>query len=80
MTKTSITRLLGMINQIVLNMSANGCDDEIAEQVAQHLEKFRSAKMKIAVIEYCSIESNEVPAITGKAVHCLELIQKAKLS
>jgi len=41
-----------MINQIVLNMSASGCDDEIAEQVAQHLEKFWSAKLKTAVIEH----------------------------
>ena len=80
MTKTSIKRLLAMINQIVLNMSANGCDDEVAEQVAQHLERFWSPNMKIAVIEYCSIEGNEVSAITGKTVHCLDLIQKAKLS
>ncbi|MBT3425862.1 MAG: formate dehydrogenase subunit delta [Gammaproteobacteria bacterium] len=80
MRKDSITRLLAMIDQIALNMRANGCDHEVAEQVAQHLEKFWSPKMKSAVIEHCSTGPSEVSAITGKAVHCLHLIQKAKSS
>ena len=41
------TRPLGkMVNQIALNMSANGTDKMVADQVAQHLEKFWSPPMK----------------------------------
>ena len=78
MTKTSTTRLLAMINQIVLNMSASGCDDEIAEQVAQHLEKFWSAKLKTAVIEHYIAGQSQLSTIIGKAIHNLHQAQQTK--
>ncbi|HIG60692.1 MAG TPA: formate dehydrogenase [Gammaproteobacteria bacterium] len=75
-----MTRPVKMINQIALNMSANGSHDEVALQVAQHLEKFWTGTMKTRVIKQCSIENTEFSLISRKALHYLEAMQKAKPS
>ena len=51
MSESKIERLVSMINQIALNMSANGDDQMVADQVAQHLEKFWSPPMKNLITE-----------------------------
>ena len=40
MSASKLDRLVKMVNQIALNMTANGTDKMVADQVAQHLEKF----------------------------------------
>jgi hypothetical protein len=75
-----MTHPVKMINQIALNMSANGSHDEVALQVALHLEKFWTGTMKTKVIKQCSIENTEFSLISRKALHYLEAMQKAKPS
>jgi formate dehydrogenase subunit delta len=51
MSESKIERLVSMVNQIALNMSANGSDKMVADQVAQHLERFWSPPMKNLITE-----------------------------
>ena len=51
MSQSKLDRLVKMVNQIALNMSANGTDKMVADQVAQHLEKFWSPPMKNLITE-----------------------------
>ena len=48
----NIDRLVKMANQIALNMAANGTEEEVAEQIAQHLGKFWPPSMKNSVSEH----------------------------
>ena len=54
MSQSKLDRLVKMVNQIALNMSANGADKMVADQVAQHLEKFWSPPMKNLITEQAS--------------------------
>ena len=51
MSQPQLQRLIKMINQIALNMSANGDPKMVGYQVAQHLEKFWSPPMKNLITE-----------------------------
>jgi hypothetical protein len=51
MSDSKLQRLVSQVNQIVLNMSANGSEEMVADQVAQHLEKFWAPPMKALITE-----------------------------
>jgi len=67
-----------MVNQIALNMSANGADKMVADQVAQHLEKFWSPPMKNLITEQAECTDIGLTPIARLAVRNLLVIQKAK--
>jgi formate dehydrogenase subunit delta len=67
-----------MVNQIALNMSANGNDQMVADQVAQHLEKFWSPPMKNLITEQPVDTNIGLTPIAQLAVQNLEKIQEAK--
>tara|TARA_B110000046_G_scaffold176793_1_gene202855 strand:- start:519 stop:785 length:267 start_codon:yes stop_codon:yes gene_type:complete len=76
MVASKLDRLVKMVNQIALNMSANGSDKMVADQVAQHLEKFWSPPMKNLITEQDS--GTGLTPIAQLAVQNLSVIQKAK--
>lgn len=78
MSESKIERLVSMINQIVLNMSANGTDEMVADQVAQHLEKFWSPPMKNLITEQPSNADLGLTPIAQMAIQSLLKIQQAK--
>jgi formate dehydrogenase subunit delta len=78
MSESKIERLVSMINQIVLNMSANGTDEMVADQVAQHLEKFWSPPMKNLITEQPSNADLGLTPIAQMAIQNLLKIQQAK--
>ncbi len=78
MSESKIERLVSMINQIALNMSANGTDEMVADQVAQHLEKFWSPPMKNLITEQPSNADLGLSPIAQLAVQNLLVLQKAK--
>jgi formate dehydrogenase subunit delta len=51
MSDSKLQRLVSQVNQIALNMSANGSEEMVADQVAQHLEKFWAPPMKALITE-----------------------------
>jgi len=51
MSDSKLQRLVSQVNQIALNMSANGSEEMVADQVAQHLEKFWAPPMKDLITE-----------------------------
>ena len=53
MSQSALDRLVKMVNQIALNMGANGSDVTVADQVAQHLQKFWSPAMKNLIMPSC---------------------------
>ena len=79
MSESKIERLVSMINQIALNMSANGDDQMVADQVAQHLEKFWSPPMKNLITEQPSDADLGLSPIAQIAVQNLLVMQEAKL-
>ena len=78
MSESKIERLVSMINQIALNMSANGTMQMVADQVAQHLEKFWSPPMKNLITEQPSDADIGLSPIAQLAVQNLLVMQKAK--
>lgn len=78
MSESKIERLVSMVNQIALNMSANGSDKMVADQVAQHLEKFWSPPMKNLITEQPADTDIGLTAIGQLAVKQLLAIQQAK--
>ena len=78
MRAAKIDRLVKMVNQISLNMSSNGPADEVAMQVAEHLEKFWSPPMKSLVSDYADDNTVGLASISHNAVIQLALMQKAK--
>jgi len=78
MSESKIERLVSMINQIALNMSANGDDQMVADQVAQHLEKFWSPPMKNLITQQPSDADLGLTPIAQMAIQNLLKIQQAK--
>lgn len=78
MSESKIERLANMINQIALNMSANGTDEMVADQVAQHLEKFWSPPMKNLITEQAAGADIGLTPIAQLAVKNLLVMQEAK--
>jgi formate dehydrogenase subunit delta len=78
MSESKIERLVSVINQIALNMSANGTDEMVADQVAQHLEKFWSPPMKNLITEQPSDADLGLTPIAQMAIQSLLKIQQAK--
>ena len=78
MSESKIERLVSMINQIALNMSANGDDQMVADQVAQHLEKFWSPPMKNLITEQAGDADIGLTPIAQLAVQDLLVMQEAK--
>ena len=79
MSESKIERLVSMANQIALNMSANGTDEMVADQVAQHLEKFWSPPMKNLITEQATGADIGLTPIAQLAVKNLLVMQEAKL-
>ena len=78
MSESKIERLVSVINQIALNMSANGTAEMVADQVAQHLEKFWSPPMKNLITEQPSDADLGLTPIAQMAIQSLLKIQQAK--
>jgi len=78
MSASKLDRLVKMVNQIALNMSANGTDKVVADQVAQHLEKFWSPPMKNLITEQAGDADIQLTPIAQLAVQNLLVMQEAK--
>jgi len=78
MSESKLQRLVDMINQIALNMSANGGEQMVADQVAQHLEKFWAPPMKELITEQPVEKDVGLTPIAKMAVLSLLKIQQAK--
>ena len=78
MSDSKLQRLVSQVNQIALNMSANGSDEMVADQVAQHLEKFWSPPMKLLITEQPSDTDLGLSPIAQIAVQNLLVMQDAK--
>jgi len=79
MSASKLDRFVKMVNQIALNMSANGTDKVVADQVAQHLEKFWSPPMKNLITEQAGDADIGLTPIAQLAVQNLLVMQEAKL-
>jgi formate dehydrogenase subunit delta len=77
MSASQLDRLVKMVNQIALNMSANGTDKMVADQVAQHLEKFWSPPMKKLITDQAAADIG-LTSIGRLAVQNLLVMQVAK--
>lgn len=80
MSESKLQRLVSQVNQIALNMSANGSEEMVADQVAQHLEKFWAPPMKALITEQPVGVDIGLTAIGQMAVGSLLKILKAKQS
>jgi hypothetical protein len=80
MSESKLQRLVSQVNQIALNMSANGSEEMVADQVAQHLEKFWAPPMKALITEQPVVADIGLTAIGQMAVGSLLKILKAKQS
>ena len=80
MSESKLQRLVSQVNQIALNMSANGSEEMVADQVAQHLEKFWAPPMKALITEQPVGADIGLTAIGQMAVGSLLKILKAKQS
>jgi formate dehydrogenase subunit delta len=78
MSQPQLQRLTQMINQIALNMSANGDPKMVGHQVAQHLEKFWSPPMKNLITEQPIDEQMTLSPIAQIAIDDLRRMQLAK--
>ena len=68
MTEANIERLVKMANQIALNMAANGTEEEVAEQIAQHLGKFWPPSMKHSVSDHLEAVQEKLSSLAYKGL------------
>jgi formate dehydrogenase subunit delta len=78
MSDSKLQRLVSQVNQIALNMSANGSEEMVADQVAQHLEKFWAPPMKDLITEQPTDTDMGLSPIAQTAIQNLKLVQEAK--
>ena len=78
MSESKLKRLVSQVNQIALNMSANGSEEMVADQVAQHLEKFWAPPMKNLITEQPTDTDMGLSPIAQTAIQNLKLVQEAK--
>ena len=78
MSDKKVDRLVQMVNQIALNMQANGDENTVGDQVAQHLEKFWSLPMKNLITEQSSYADVSLTTIAQIAIKNLLKVQEAK--
>ena len=77
MSQSALDRLVKMVNQIALNMRANGSDVIVADQVAQHLQKFWSPAMKNLIIQQSEDADIGLCPVALLAVQALMKLQQA---
>lgn len=75
MSQSALDRLVKMVNQIALNMGANGSDVTVADQVAQHLQKFWSPAMKNLIIQQSGDTDIGLAPVALLAVQALKKLQ-----
>ena len=78
MSTSKIDRLVKMINQISLNMSSNGSEEQVSVEVSEHLTKFWSPPMKSLISYYADDENIGLTPISRKAVAHLVTLQSLK--
>ena len=78
MSDKKVDRLVQMVNQIALNMQANGDENMVGDQVAEHLEKFWSPPMKNLITNQPSYADVGLTPIAQIAIQNLLIIQDAK--
>ncbi|MDB2566582.1 formate dehydrogenase subunit delta [Porticoccaceae bacterium] len=78
MSTSKIDRLVKMINQISLNMSSNGSEEQVSVEVSEHLTKFWSPPMKSLISDYADDENIGLTPISRKAVIHLDTLQSLK--
>ena len=78
MSDSKLQRLVSQVNQIALNMSANGSEEMVADQVAQHLEKFWAPPMKDLITDQPTDTNMGLSPIAQTAIQNLKLVQEAK--
>lgn len=77
MSQSALDRLVKMVNQIALNMRANGTDVMVADQVAQHVQKFWSPAMKNVLIQESEETDIGLSPVALLAVQALMKLQQA---
>ena len=78
MSDKKVDRLVQMVNQIARNMQANGDENMVGDQVAEHLEKFWSPPMKNLITDQPSYADVGLTPIAQIAIQNLLIIQDAK--
>ena len=77
MSQSALDRLVKMVNQIALNMRANGTDAMVADQVAQHVQKFWSPAMKNVLIQESEETDIGLSPVALLVVQALMKLQQA---
>ena len=77
MSQSALDRLVKMVNQIALNMRANGTDVIVADQVAQHVQRFWSPAMKNVLIQESEGTDIGLSPVALLAVQALMKLQQA---
>ena len=77
MSQSALDRLVKMVNQIALNMRVNGTDVMVADQVAQHVQKFWSPAMKNVLIQESEETDIGLSPVALLAVQALMKLQQA---
>ena len=78
MSQSALDRLVKMVNQIALNMGANGTDVMVADQVAQHVQNFWSPAMKNVLIQESEETDIGLSPIAKLAIYNLLIMQDSK--
>ncbi|AFT71207.1 Formate dehydrogenase delta subunit [Alloalcanivorax dieselolei B5] len=76
MSEHGLQHLIKMVNQISVNMAAQGGEDQAAEQVAGHLKKFWARSMKEQIIDYAERDGSELAPLSKRAVEHLKAARK----
>ena len=77
MSQSALDRLVKMVNQIALNMRANGTDVIVADQVAQHVQRFWSPAMKNVLTQESEDTDIGLSPLALLAVKALKKLQQA---
>ncbi len=72
MPQEQLNHLIKMVNQIALNLSAAGDEDEVAYQTSEHIQKFWSPLMKQQIKGCIDNQETQLIPIAYKAVTRLE--------
>lgn len=70
-SKNKPVQLIKMINQIGRNLNADGDEDEVAAEVANHVKRFWTSAMIDKLTIYATGDGEELSAVALKAVNNL---------
>lgn len=80
MNDCRMKRLIGMANQIALNMASWGDETVAAGKTADHLQRFWTPAMRVQLADYCREDGTGLSTVVKRALEYQATEERERLS